>query len=87
MMCCPTSHVEADGKLISMFLPSQNPNVFRVVSTEIFDGRHVVFDPTVLTCPTCHIIAARPFFHEYYPRTTEPRRSEIGLNRYHQGHR
>jgi hypothetical protein len=90
---CPTSHVEADGQLEQVFPATQDPNVFQLVANEVDIGRTnawghgtalVRFDPMVLKCPTCGIIAGPPFFPEKLPRTAPPRRDEAALCRKHQ---
>lgn len=83
-MTCPTSHIEADGQLVDLFPINTDPNHFQIAVNELPDGHHAVFDPMVLTCPTCHVIVGRPYDPQNLPRTTAPRKSEIGLNRRHQ---
>ncbi len=82
---CTTSHIEADGQLVDLFPINTNPNHYQIAVNELPDGHFAVFDPMVLTCPTCHTIVGRPYAPNMsYPRTTPPRKSELALNRRHQ---
>ena len=82
---CHSSHIEADGKLKSVFHVDSNPNHFYLVSIEIFQGYHVSLSPMVLTCPICGIYVARPYDPNLkYHKTSEPRKSELFLNKRHQ---
>lgn len=75
---CPTSHIEADGQLVPVF--SQGITGWQIVTVEVFPGHHVVLDPCVLTCPTCHVYVARPYDPQLgYPSTDDGDPRELRL--------